>query len=194
MMGGLALLAILAVASRSTWEAAIFPTETPTATVTLTPSATLTPTETSTPTATSTPTDTPTATGTSSPTITPSFTVTSSLTPTHTDTPTHTFTPSISPTASDTVEPSETPTITPTPAFLCRVFVNDSVNIRSQATANSQRVTTVLRNQAMNVLEQRLGINDNQIWFRVSVDIDGATVEGWLRGDLVVEISECPEL
>jgi tetratricopeptide (TPR) repeat protein len=194
MMGGLALLAILAVASRSTWEAAIFPTQTPTSTVTLTPSATLTPTETSTPTATPTPTDTPTATGTSSPTITPSFTVTSSLTPTHTDTPTHTFTPSISPTASDTVEPSETPTITPTPAFLCRVFVNDSVNIRSQATANSQRVTTVQRNQAMNVLEQRLGLNDNQIWFRVSVDIDGATVEGWLRGDLVVEISECPEL
>ena len=200
LAGIIAIIALLGVVTRDSWEAAIFPTETPTPTVTLTPSPTLTPTATFTPSATWTPTATSTPTGTASPTITPSFTVTSSLTPTHTHTPTHTFTPtltltpSISPTASLTPIPSDTPTITPSPAFLCRVFVNDRVNIRSRPSTNAQRVTTVERNEAMNVIEQRIGDTDGQPWFRVSVDIEGASVEGWLRADLVVEITECPEL
>jgi len=46
----------------------------------------------------------------------------------------------------------------------------------------------------MNVVEQRIGDTDGQVWYRVAVTIEGAAVEGWLRADLVVEISECPEL
>jgi uncharacterized protein YgiM (DUF1202 family) len=73
------------------------------------------------------------------------------------------------------------------------VFVTDNVNIRARPSTTSERVTTVQRNIAMNVLEQRLSDTDGQIWYRVAVEIESAFVEGWLRSDLVVEITECPD-
>jgi tetratricopeptide (TPR) repeat protein len=187
VFGGVLLLGLLALLTRDQWEAAFFPTATPTATITLTPSATATFTATATASATPTPTMTATFTVTPSPTITPSFTVTASLTPTHTDTPTHTFTPSLTPI------PSETPVPSPTPAVLCRVFVNENaVNVRALPSTGAQVVVQAQRNQAMDVLEQRRA-DDGQVWYRIVYSISGARVEGWVRSNVVVDLTACPE-
>lgn len=188
-IGGI-ILAIVAAGvffTRPTWEAAFFPTSTPTSTATTTatpsdtPTATLIPSITATYTLTSTVTFTPSPTNTASPTVTPSFTVTASLTPTHT------ATPSITPT------PSESPTASPTPAVICRVFANDNVFIRALPTTNSASIFRAVRNTDMNVYEQRTGTNDSRTWYRVQIQLDGgAMVEGWVRADFVVEITECP--
>lgn len=182
------ILAGLVFFTRDTWEAEFFPTHTPTSTATTTatptdtPTITLTPTFTFTPTLTPTATFTPSPTNTASPTVTASFTVTPSLTPTHTETPSLTPTPSITPT------PSETP------AVLCRIFANDNVFIRALPTTNSGGIYRAVRNTSMNVYEQRLG-EDGRVWYRVRIEIEGgAVVEGWVRADFVVEISECPPL
>jgi len=186
IVGLIAILVLVLYLSRNSWVGVVAPSPTPTSTATLTPSVTPTPTDTPTPTPTYTPSTTP------SPTITPSYTNTASLTPTHTDTPTHTFTPSITPTASDTLPPSETPSITPTTTFLCRVFVNDNVRVRSRPSTSADVIITATRNTAMEVLEQRISDTDGLVWYRVRLQLEGATVEGWLRGNLVVEITECP--
>ncbi len=89
-------------------------TDTPTPTSTRTPTATDTPTPTSTrtPTATDTPTPTATDTVTPTPTCTPMPTATDTSTPTSTRTPTPTDT--VTPTPTRTPTPTDTPTLTPT--------------------------------------------------------------------------------
>ena len=44
----------------------------------------------------------------------------------------------------------------------------------------------------MLVLEQRISDTDGEVWYRVSVTVEGATVEGWLRSDLVTDVTTCP--
>lgn len=94
----------------------VTPSNTPTATITpsVTPTSTVTPSVT--PTYTLTPT--PTATATITPSVTPTLSLTPTLTPTLTLTPTPTRTPRAThtPTATPTSTPTFTPTPTPTPA------------------------------------------------------------------------------
>ena len=176
LAGIIALIALLAFLSRSTWEAAFFPTATPTSSPTQT--ATLT----------STPSDTPTPTLTSTPTFTPSLTATASPTVTASLTPTHTYTPSITP------SPTDTPTHTPTPLFLCEVRIGNasSVRIRSLASTTADQVAILDPGTEMMVLEQRVGISDGFVWFRIQAELGDSQVIGWLRADLVDQITECP--
>ena len=91
------------------------PTQTPTITDTPTKTPTNTGTPTQTPTNTETPTQTPTKTSTSTPTPTP--TITDSPTPTPTETTTQTPTITDSPTQTPTNTPTYTPTTTPAPCL-----------------------------------------------------------------------------
>ena len=154
----LIILGAVALATEPTWRPILDPpTPTPTATATITP----------------TPTDTPTITPTPTATETPSITPTHTWTPTPSHTPTHTWTPSITPTASDTPTPTPTPThtwtpsITPTPSILCLVFASSqAVNVRAEPSPVATRIFTVDLGQALEVLDQQLG-RDNQRWFEV---------------------------
>lgn len=155
-----------------------------------TPTATFTPSDTPTPTATFTPSDTPTPTSTATPTVTPS------LTPTPTETPTETFTPTMTFTPSDTPTPTDTPSATPTLVVQCQVYNGnlDGTNIRSRPTTlNSQIVGFMPSGQVGNVLGIERGANANELWYRITFDLDGATIQGWVRSDRVVEINECPQ-
>jgi len=193
-----------ALLSRDQWQPVLFPPPTPTATYTLTPSATftasptLTPSPTFTPSLTPTETNTPTWTWTPSPTITPSWTPTPSLTPTHTNTPTHTYTPS--PTFTPSITPTETevPSATPTPPELCRALVlgPDGIYMRSRPTTSSQRLAILTPGTTMDILEQRReeGTIGGPAWFFVRVRVDESTTTGWVRGDVVSELTECPPL
>jgi tetratricopeptide (TPR) repeat protein len=156
-----------------------------------TPTPTYTPSDTPTPTATFTPSDTPTATNT------PTETVTPSLTPTDTPTPTHTYTPSPTFTPSDTPTPTDTPSATPTLVVQCQVYNGnlDGTNIRSRPTTiNSAIVGFMPSGQVGNVLGIERGASANELWYRITFDLEGATIQGWVRSDRVVEINECPQL
>ena len=206
----LIILAAVAFATKSTWSPILNPpTDTPTLTPSNTPTSTTTPTPTLTATSTATPTATFTPTYTLTPSITPTdtWTPTPSLTPTHTwtptpsDTPTHTFTPSITPTPSNTPTITTTPTytytpsITPTPSVLCIVFVPASANVRAQPNPVATRIFTADQGQAMDVMGQQLG-SDNQRWFLVTFRVETGSVTGWVRADLVQEVgaNRCPPL
>ncbi|MBN1565026.1 MAG: hypothetical protein JXA10_14365 [Anaerolineae bacterium] len=204
------VLVVVAFATESTWMPVINPpTDTPTITptYTTTPTPTLTPTLTPTYTLTPTPSHTPTYTLTPTPSFTPSvtptatWTVTPSLTPSHTwtftpsHTPTHTYTPSITPTPSDTPTPTSSPTFTytpsttPTPTYLCQVFLGIGINVRSEPNSPIVIHSTGQRYRA-NVLEQKIG-DDNALWFQIEFVVGSSEITGWVRADLVEEITEC---
>ncbi len=205
-IGGMLLLGMvmLLLFTRPQWEAALFPSPTPTATATDTPTITPTPSDTPTITPTFTPsttptwTSTPTWTWTPSPTWTPSWTPTASLTPTHTDTPTHT--PTVTPTFTPTATATETvtPSITPTPPELCRLIVlgAQGVFLRTQPTPVSESVAVLNVGVIMDALERttQLGLANGPLWYRVRVKLSDRTVEGWIRADLVSEVTSCPPL
>jgi tetratricopeptide (TPR) repeat protein len=196
IIGGVIItLLALTLATRPLWTPIINP---PTATVTPTPSATPTITRTWTPTATETPTPTETPTETPTYTFTPSRTPTRTRTPTDTPTPTETPTPSDTPTITNTptitLTPSETftPTISPTPPILCAVAVlRDPVAVRVKPSPVSDMLTLAKPNQRMDVMEQRVG-DDNRVWFRVQFPLNSLIIQGWVRADLVTQISNCP--
>jgi hypothetical protein len=215
--GGIAVAFLaLALFSRPVWTPILYPPSvTPSDTPSITPLPSDTPTDTLTPTRTFTftPTYTPTFTLTPSRSPTPTFTRTPTYTSTDTFTPTDTSTPTDTYTPSDTFTPSNTPTITltpsitatptdtltpsltPTPLILCQVAViNSSIfaYVRARPTQNSQIITEVTVGQKMDVLEQRNGADDGRIWFRVTFNVEGNRVEGWLRSDLVSQITTCP--
>ncbi len=191
----LIILGVVAIATEPAWQPILNPpTSTPTATATITPTPTDTPTVTPTPTATYTPSITPTHTWTPTPSDTPTHT----WTPTPSHTPTHTWTPSITPTPSDTPTYTPTPTftwtpsITPTPSILCMVFANtQAVNVRAEPSPVAVRIFTVDLGQALEVLDQQLG-RDNQRWFQVRFRVGQSVITGWVRADLVQEVSDAP--
>ncbi len=121
-----------------------YPTRTPIPVATATPTSTVTPT----PTDTVTPTPTPTATNTPTPTWTPIPTPTSTPTPTPTDTPT----------------PTPTPTPDPVKEVNDYVWTTKKANLRADADANSQLLTTVPANTKV----QRIGIHENK-WSKVKL-------------------------
>lgn len=164
------------------------PTPTPTPTVTSTPTLTFTPS--STPTATYTATNSPTATDT----LTPTASFTPSDTPTRTSTPTHTATPSNTPTSTNT------PTATATPLELCEVVVlnTEAIRVRARATTQSPIVGWLGTGTVAPVLKlQRQERNPTgPVWYFVQISVDDATLEGWIRSDIVSVVlgTECPEI
>ncbi len=224
VIGGFIILALFlcTLFTRSTWQPALFPTVTPsitplpTQTPTLTPTASLTPSETPlpsetytaspsptpslTPTSSLTPTitQTPTWTWTPSPTWTPSWTPTASLTPTASHTPTETPTSTETSTPSSTPTLTMTPTISPTPPELCRLAVNgaNGVFMRDDATTNSPVVAVLAVGQEMDALERKTQVNrlDGALWYRVRVNLPDGTLYGWVRTDVVREVTPCPPL
>ena len=169
--------------------AAITPTNTvapPTETATSTSTATFT----VTPSATVTPSETPTATLTN----TATFTVTPSATPTNT--PTATFTPSNTPTPTETPTNTATftPTFTPTPAPVCIVQNNRDalLNVRSEPFAGSDLLGQLPVAAEVEVYEISETVDpDGFLWFRIETVVDDADINGWVREDLVNEITPC---
>lgn len=201
---GLIALAILLlgsaglVATQAAWMPVLFPPPTSTPTYTPTPSITPTPSDTPFPSDTPSPTNTSTVTPSHTPTYTPSYTVTPSLTPTDTPSPTHT--PTITPTytPSETPTPTLTPTVTPTLTVLCVVvnFSDNPARIRSNPTTGPGSVIAgfLYKGVAANVIAQQRGTTDNALWYQVQVQLEGASVTGWMRFDTVQQISPCPAL
>jgi hypothetical protein len=195
--GGIGLILLfLAFASRNTWGPFL-------ANVINPPTSTATYTPTNTPLPSSTPTETPTLTFTFTPsrTPTPTSTPTDTATPTETPTPTITRTPTITPTPSDTPTPTQTPTftltptntltpsLTPTPAVKCRVVAPNPTYVRATPNPVGQQITSVKRNQQMDVMEFRAG-TDGRIWYYVRYEVEGVPIQGWVRSDLVAEVGE----
>jgi tetratricopeptide (TPR) repeat protein len=150
------------------------------------------------------PTNTPTATFTPSNTFTPSYTATDTATPTDTPTPTVTFTPTrtLTPTstptdtltATNTSTATETPTITPTPEYLCEVINMSGENkfVRAQPTVDSAQISTLPPARLARVLEIQRNAQ-NELWYRIVFEIDGAQVIGWTRASNVEESTDCPD-
>lgn len=204
-------LGLGAFAAREPLAAALFPTDTPTSTVTATPSMTFTPsntptaTSTLTPTLTFTPSLTPTWTSTAtwtwtpSPTWTPSWTPTATLTATHTNTPTPTSTFTRTPTPTLTYTPTNTPSVTPTPAPICLAVVlnEQGARLREDPSTGSVQIGTVLPGTTIEIIGQLFG-SDSQIWYDVRVTLDnGSQLFGFMRNDtveVVQPVSGCPEI
>ncbi len=175
---------VAAAMTRPQWEAILFPTATNTPTPTYTPTITPTATATFTPSHTPTFTDTPTDTATPTDTLTP----TDTFTPTFTYTPT--FTPTITSTASLTPTATQTPTPTATPRELCRVVVINvnSIRVRARPTTEGSIVVGWLApgTVAPVLRQQREDRNPTgPVWYFISVTVDDASVEGWIRSDIV---------
>ena len=135
----------------------------------------------------------PTNTATITATFTPENTATNTFTPTPEDTATNTATFTPENTATNTA--TSTPTFTPTPATLCELRVNRilDVNVREESNASSALVVQMPNNTSMDVYDQEIGF-DNFIWFFIEVTLDGETYEGWVRSDLIEQVTPCPPL
>ena len=72
------------------------------------------------------------------------------------------------------------------------VRVND-VNVRSEASAESNRVCKLPVNTTVNVVDQAEG-SDGKLWYSVTFTLDGSDKAGWIRSDmLTVSEDESPE-
>jgi len=91
-----------------------------------------------------------------------------------------------------------TPTISPTPPELCRLAVNgaNGVFMRDDATTNSPVVAVLAVGQEMDALERKTQVNrlDGALWYRVRVNLPDGTLYGWVRTDVVREVTPCPPL
>ena len=169
-------------------------------TMTYTPTPTQTPTVTPTPTLTFTPSDTPTATYTPTHTPTPTDTLTPTASFTPSDTPTQTSTPTFTATPSNTPTSTDTPTATATPRELCQVVVlnTEAIRVRTRPTTQSPIVGWLGTGTVAPVLKlQRQERNPTgPVWYFVQVSVDDATLEGWIRSDIVSVVlgTECPEI
>jgi hypothetical protein len=76
------------------------------------------------------------------------------------------------------------------------VFVsgNEAINVRAQASAQATLVGRIPAGTAMPVLRQQRSTADGRIWFFVSAPIEGARIEGWIRSDLVIQMTDCGSL
>ncbi|MCK6577339.1 MAG: SH3 domain-containing protein [Anaerolineae bacterium] len=173
--GVLIVIAIVAIFTRPTWEAVIFPSPTPTPTQTFTPSATFTPSNTP------TPSDTPTS------TFTPTWTYTPSNTPTPTDTPTPTGTPT------PTFTPTDTPSATPTPRIICRAIATQQTNIRAQPNLDAAITGILPVSTVVDIIGQQQ--TGGQLWFQVEAQVEGVRLSGgYVFANSVTQLStdRCP--
>jgi hypothetical protein len=112
-------------------------------------------------------------------------------TPTLTATPTFTLTPTVTPTPSPTLtntpEPTATPTFTPTPTQTPVVLYGSIVSqdwVYDQPSADGQRVSFVLQNQSVNVIDSRTD-PEGQEWFKIGWTSRDSRNEGWVLAENV---------
>ncbi|MEQ8672629.1 MAG: hypothetical protein RLP44_19250 [Aggregatilineales bacterium] len=148
------------------------------------------------PTAIPTATDTPTATATFTETLTPTVTASNTATPTETFTPTNTATATETPTSTPTFTSTATftPTFTPTPAPVCSVRNNRDalINVRTEAFAGSDLVAQLPIAAEVDVYAVSDTVDpDGYYWYYIETELDGAPIAGWLREDVVDELTPC---
>jgi hypothetical protein len=81
------------------------------------------------------------------------------------------------------------PPVTPIPDVPCRVLADrDAVSVHVQPTPDAVRLSTVSLGQPPEVLEQRIGENQ-QGGYRVKFQAEDSEITGWVRADMVVDIS-----
>lgn len=69
----------------------------------------------------------------------------------------------------------------------------DNVNIRSDASTESNRVCKLPINTTVNIIEEVTG-SDGNVWYSITFTLDGAEKAGWIRSDmLTVSETEEPE-
>lgn len=61
---------------------------------------------------------------------------------------------------------------------------NDNVNVRTQASTESEQVCKLSRNTELAIVDQTTG-NDGNVWYSVTFTLDGAEKSGWIRSDMV---------
>jgi hypothetical protein len=77
--------------------------------------------------------------------------------------------------------------------FLCEVRVGaNAVRVRTRPNSAADSTAVLQPDEQMIVLEQRIGEEDNQLWFRVQLQKDDALITGWIRADLLEEVTDCP--
>ena len=89
-----------------------------------------------------------------------------------------------------TPTPTQTPTATATPRELCRVVVINvnSIRVRARPTTEGSIVVGWLApgTVAPVLRQQREDRNPTgPVWYFISVTVDDASVEGWIRSDIV---------
>jgi hypothetical protein len=86
--------------------------------------------------------------------------------------------------------------VTATLSELCRVFVaeDEAINVRARPSAQATLVGRIPPDTAMPVLRQERSSTDGRVWFYVSANIEGARIEGWVRSDLVIQMTDCGQL
>lgn len=60
----------------------------------------------------------------------------------------------------------------------------DNVNVRTQASAESERVCKVLKSTELTVVDQTTG-SDGNVWYSVTFTHEGTEKSGWIRSDMV---------
>jgi hypothetical protein len=112
-----------------------------------------------------------------------------------------TMTPTPAPSATFTLTPSpmaQVITSTPLPVsggVLCQVFnsLPDSVSVRMSPSPADASVGMLLPNASADVLELAKGTTDDFTWYRISFQLESATITGWVRQDTVSELTDCHE-
>lgn len=66
----------------------------------------------------------------------------------------------------------------------------DNVNVRSQASAESERVCKLPANTELNIVDQTTG--SDGVWYQVTFTYEGAEQTGWIRSDMIT-VSETEE-
>jgi len=96
--------------------------------------------------------------------------------------------------ATATPRPMIRPTITPspTPASLCRLRVSvlNPVNLRSEPSRGAVIVEILSANTPMDAVE--VVVVGGLRWYRVQLVLNGEAIEGYIRQDVVAELTPCP--
>lgn len=68
---------------------------------------------------------------------------------------------------------------------------NDNVNVRTQASAESDRVCKLSKDTELAIVDQTTG-SDGKVWYSVTFTFEGEEKSGWIRSDMVT-VSETEE-
>ncbi len=70
----------------------------------------------------------------------------------------------------------------------------NNANVRTEASADSERVCQLSADTTVNIIEDAQG-SDGNTWYHVSFTLDGSDREGWIRSDIleVSEVEDAPE-
>lgn len=120
-------------------------------------------------------------------------TATATPSPTRTRRPTSTRRPTITATPTPTLTPTVTAVAqTPTPAPICRLRVSvlNPVNLRVTPSTGAEVVEVLSANVEMDAYE-RVVASSGLAWYRVRLELNGELIEGYIRFDVVTELTPC---